>query len=389
MINLGAFYTAPEHVREVRNMLSGQAPADAVVFDNACGYGAFLQDLPGAVGCDIDAEALANLRAANLSGTFMHGNALKDVSRGKFGISEAAPLVMVGNPPFNDRTSQIRANMKNAVMNMDDDIRTRDLGISFLLSYDKLRADAVCVLHPLSYLIKPANFALLGRFARNYALRRAKIVSSAAFPDNSQTTAFPIVIALYVRDDKGTTADDIRRFRFTVNRSSFAVSDFEYVDSFLHKYPRRKTTDDLDDVMFYTLRDINALRRNRTFLLSPSANAVFIRRTQLEYYIYADVFKQFACHVPYYLGNSNIMIDHDLFQREKRHFISHAALRHPQLQQHISASSHGAAADKKLAQYFRRLLGKHYENNCAGSPASQNRTLNRRKHGADAPPIVS
>lgn len=80
---------------------------------------------------------------------------------------------------------------------MDTDVQTRDLGMSFLLSYNKLNADCVCVLHPLSYLIKRSNFKLLSNFSKNYKLIDGVIISSGAFSDNSKSIQFPILIGLY------------------------------------------------------------------------------------------------------------------------------------------------------------------------------------------------
>jgi hypothetical protein len=72
-------------------------------------------------------------------------------------------------------------------------VQTRDLGMSFLLSYNELKARFVCVLHPLSYLIKEANFKLLKKFSANYQLKQAKIISSNVFKDTSKSMAFPFI----------------------------------------------------------------------------------------------------------------------------------------------------------------------------------------------------
>ncbi len=365
-INRGAYYTAPAHVRTVRKMLRGVAKPGAMFLDSACGYGAFLRNRENYVGCDADAAAAKIARANNPRAAVFCANALANVSRKKFKIAEDAKLVIVGNPPFNDRTSQIRRRIKTADAAADGDIKTRDSGMSFLLSFAKLRADAVCVLHPLSYLIKPANFARLRGFMNQYALRKAEILDSASFPDNSQTVAFPIVVALYVRDKNGTTADNARQFRFSVGDLQFAADDFQYLDSLLCKYPRARRTDDLDGVQFYTMRDINALRRNRTFLFAPfaqGAQSVPVARAQLDYYIYADVFKHFARHVPYYFGNCGVMIDAARYQNVRRYFVADAVRRHPLLRRYVADKTIAASAgDEKIKKYFRNLLGKHYQN---------------------------
>ena len=88
--------------------------------------------------------------------------------------------------------------------------------MSFLLSYDKLQTDFVCVLHPLSYLIKKANFALLSKFAENYKLIDGIIISSHEFSDTSRGMAFPILIALYKRDRDGMNYDYIQNYQFKI-----------------------------------------------------------------------------------------------------------------------------------------------------------------------------
>ena len=359
-INLGAYYTAPNHVQTAWRMLEETLPPDTIVFDNACGYGGFLRGGKNEIACDIDPHAAASARARHPKAKVFCANALANVSRQRFDIPESARLLLIGNPPFNDRTSQIRQSVKAATTDdeMDADLQTRDLGISFLRSYDKLRADWVCVLHPLSYLIKRTNFARLGSFAHNYSLQRAVVISSAEFPDNSQNTPFPVVVALYVRG-AGMSHDNICHFRFHTDDTTFAVSDFQYLDDFVQKYPRIPDTNDLSGIMFYTMRDINALRRNRTFVFDNSKNGVPINRKQLPYYIYADVFKQHLHHIPYYFGNSNIMIDAPLFERKWRWFVSDSARRHPQLSDYIDVQIVDDSA-KPIEKYFRNLLRSHY-----------------------------
>ena len=365
-VNFGAYYTAPAHIQAAWEMLGARVD-NAIVLDNACGDGGFLRAHKNNIGCDIDQTALNQARAKNPHAVFMHANALENVSRQKFNIAENTPLIIIGNPPFNDRTSQIRQHIKSTSpsINIDADIKTRDLGISFLLSFDKLRADWVCVLHPLSYLQKPTNFARLGNFAQNYALKKAKIISSATFANNSPITAFPIVIGLYARNKKGMCYEDIKKFRFATDGASFAIDDFQYLN--VRKYPRLRTAKDLPNIMFYTMRDINALKRNRTFIFNSSANAaanaVWINREQLPYYIYADVFKHYLRHIPYYFGNGNIMINDKLFCRNQQYFMADAARRHPQLKKYIgNINDNIAVAQQKIEIYFRRLLGEHYEN---------------------------
>ncbi len=364
MINFGAYYTAPEYVRTVRRMLiKNGVPDNAVILDNACGYGGFLGLRDRAIiGCDIDEKAAARARARHPHASVFCADSLRNVSREQFNIAADAPLVVVGNPPFNDKTSQIRRGVKTTETRTDTDIATRDTGISFMRAFDKLRADIVCVLHPLSYLIKRSNFSLLGGFAKNYALRDAKILSSARFYGNSQNISFPVAAALYARDDAGMRYDDIRRFRFAAGRADFALDDFQYLGDFARKYPRRREKSDLDGIAFYPMRDINALRRNRTFMFDKTGDGVCIARAQLRYYVYADVFKQYARHLPYYFGNHDVMINASLFRRREKHFITDALRRHPRLREYVAVPVPSGEDEtaQKINEYFYRLLGEHY-----------------------------
>ena len=121
---------------------------------------------------------------------------------------------MIGNPPYNDITSEFRSGEKGENI-CDEDLRDRDLGVSFLRSYNKLKADMVCILHPLSYLIKEANFKRLREFRENYKLTKAEIFSSALF-SGTGFGKFPIIVALYERNISGMDFNYIRGFGFNI-----------------------------------------------------------------------------------------------------------------------------------------------------------------------------
>ena len=201
-MNLGSYYTPSEIVDVAWETIAPYLHSQTTVIDTACGYGDFLKDCEQAltIGCDIDETAIDVAREKNKKVRFFQTNALYDVSRAKFGIPQRAHLIVVGNPPYNDRTSLIRHSIKSVNFDIDEDIASRDLGISFLRSYNKLEADLICVLHPLSYLIKPTNFRLLKEFTENYRLIDGLLISSGEFPESVKHTPFPIVLALYQRD---------------------------------------------------------------------------------------------------------------------------------------------------------------------------------------------
>jgi hypothetical protein len=110
---------------------------------------------------------------------------------------------------------------------------------------------------------------------------------------------------------------------------------------------------------FYTMRDINALKRTATFLEKETGNAVRVTKTKLPYYCYVDVFKDYIPHIPYYFGNSDIMINDERFHELEPLFISRSVQKHPKLGLFINAKNYNDAGTK-VTGYFRQLLGEHY-----------------------------
>lgn len=365
---MGAYYTRPDLVNITWEMLAPHLDRKTVVLDSSCGYGGFLEHPQrlAKIGNDVDPMAVAVAKQRLPNAAFFNTNALAGVSRAQYGIRADATLCIIGNPPYNDRTSIIRNRIKSSDVRIDRDIETRDLGMSFLLSYHKLDADVICVLHPLSYLIKPANFSLLHRFARRYRLLDAKIISSATFGEASQVTPFPIVIALYKKIPGGMDYPAIMDFSFSVSGShSFRLTDFDYIANYVRKYPDKQARARKDSLLFWTMRDINALKRNRTFVNTPSQHTIVIDQRKLDYYMYIDVFKRFARHVPWYFGNCDILIDNALFQHHRRHFILESMANHPPLkpffpQINPPGKQHLQSSARKIDEYFQRLLGPHY-----------------------------
>ena len=368
-VNLGAYYTERRYVDIVWRMLIPHLTKNSVIVDSSCGYGAFLRpDMPYTqIGGDIDAAAIQSAREKHKENdvSFYVANALQNVDRARYHIKESAHLCVIGNPPYNDRTSLVRSGVKRGGPTMDPDIRARDLGLSFILSYQKLRADIVCVLHPLSYLVKRANFRRLKTFTAEYRLIDGKIISSGVFSQTSQTTHFPILIALY-KKGMGLSYQDVLDFDFeVVGGETFTLSRYDDISRYVRKYPDKNQKPRDGDIFFWTLRDINALKRNRAFVGKFSAHAIIVDPRLLDYYVYIDVFKQYARHVPYYFGNCDALIDDDLFGRRKKHFIIECLSRRPQLRPRYpglgeSDAAALALARQKISQYFRQLLRNHY-----------------------------
>ena len=356
-VNLGSYYTPEECVRIAQDLLAPHLDKDAALLDSACGYGSFLENnnVREVIGVDIDEYAVAMARQLHPRATVLHRNALIDANRESLGIAASRRLAIIGNPPYNDRTSQIQRRLKQQANEMDSELRKRDLGLSFLMSYAQLRADVICVLHPLSYLIKKANFNLLRGFKEEYALQEGILVSSGMFEENSTTTQFPIVIALYARSAQGMSYKDIVRFRFrmTKNDDVLKLDEHDFIPKYIDKYPRKNVAITDDSLFFYPLRDINALKRNQTFMENYRPGLIVIDKKKLDYYIYIDVFKRNLHRLPYYYGNCDVFIDQALFEKHKGAFIADTVNRHPFLEKHLGKP---ATASQGLSEYFDSLL---------------------------------
>ena len=381
-VNLGSYYTPAEIVNIAWKMIAPYVHSQTTIIDSACGYGDFLRNCGQSItiGSDIDETAINVAKKNNDKVRFFQTNALCNVSRGKFGIPQRSDLIVVGNPPYNDKTSLIRQSIKDIDFDVDEDIASRDLGISFLRSYNKLEAGLICVLHPLSYLIKPTNFRLLKEFTANYRLIEGLLISSWEFPESSKHTPFPIVLALYQRDTQGMAYNFIRSFRFRIaGKSGFCLGDFDYIARYIDKYPKKKNrqtyngtlfssverdvhhSENDDSLFFWTMRDINALKRNRTFVESYSENTIVIDKRKLDYYAYVDVFKRNLHRLPFYFGNCDVLIDDDLFRQYKPCFISDTVRFHPFLKKHFQINPiEKQQTESELDMYFKLLLGEHH-----------------------------
>ncbi len=335
-VNLGSYYTPAKYVHMVGEWLLEQGIGSGwTIADLSCGYGAFfeLSETKGLrkcryIGNDIDPVAVKNARKYFPYVELSEGNALFRVSRKRFGFQPDERIVIVGNPPYNDTTSQAGQSLKTDSIQIDADLKTRDLGMSSLLAYDKIQADYVAVLHPLSYLIKKQNFSAAQTFFSNYALVKYIVFSSREFEGTSRAVNFPVIVALYRRaEGHGLSYEDVRRMWFeTVEENRFSLSGFDYVTDEIRKYPGKQRYH--PEILFYTLRDINALRRSQTFLVRRMPNAVDVDPTKLAYYCYIDCFKRFA-DIPYYLGNFNVPFIRDEFASIKDDVVRIAKYAHP------------------------------------------------------------
>ncbi|WP_407924066.1 DNA methyltransferase family protein [Campylobacter estrildidarum] len=318
-MNLGSYYTPRFLVNNAYSLLDKWVVKlqDYVFLDSSCGYGDFFIKNLNYIGCDIDKIALNKVNNAKI----IHTNSLINVSRKKFYIKNDDKLIIIGNPPYNDKTSILRSSVKKELFSCDKELLHRDLGISFLRSYEVLKPEFICVLHPLSYLIKKTNFNALSKFKNSYRLIDGLIVSSEIFTPKSNTF-FPIIIALYQRNEKGMNYEYIKNYVFkTIEGHELILKNYDSIANYVPKYPNQKDTRKAI-AYFHTLRDINALKRNQTFMVYKNSNSIKVFEDNLKYYIYIHFFKQYSYLLPYYFGNLDIFINNESFLKIENEFLN-------------------------------------------------------------------
>ena len=277
IVKNGSIFTPACLVELVSDKLKGYITKDSVIADFGSGYGAFAKKFENKgkrfFGTEFDKLSIEFLHQEFPNVIFYEENSLLDISRVKYEINEEDELIVVGNPPYNDITSIYKKGEKG-ILNCDDDVISRDFGISFMKAYNKLNAKYICILHPLAYLIKKTNFNSLGSFRNNYKLLSATVFSSQEFESIKKTNAeFPVIAALYERNNMGMEFDDIKKFQFDIYNSNkkFCLNEIMTIDGYVEKYPKK---DSKMKLQFYTLRDMNALMRNAGFVEERSHNGL-------------------------------------------------------------------------------------------------------------------
>lgn len=360
MTNLGGFYTPEKFVDHLIKKLHKNIKQikNYRFIDSSCGYGSFLTPLADfkTIGCDIDPQAIEVAKCNCPKTEFYVKNTLCDFSREFLGLTDDDKIVLLGNPPYNDTTSMVKNGIKETTpCQMDPDLKTRDLGISFLLSFNKLKADYVAVLHPLSYMIKKTNFDLLKSFYSNYTLIDHSIISSQEFSGASKTKGFPIIIALYKRQEGGMTFEDVLNTTFkSFEGAAFSLRK-DSIKNYISKYPTKNAVCREDDIFFYTMRDINALNRSRTFIKEKINNAIIIDKSKFHYYCYVDVFKDYIKDLPYYYGNTDVFIDNTAFLKIKDVFVTKSLETHPWLKDKIGEWNYNDNYSL-IDDYFKKLF---------------------------------
>lgn len=310
IIKNGSIYTPPHLVSIVKEWVSEYIEIEDVVIDFGAGYGAFISEFSSlskrCIATDIDPICVKYINTVVPSAKVYLENSLKKISRDKYEIKKNEKIVIVGNPPYNDLTSQYKKNKKGHI-EMDEMVFSRDLGVSFIKMYSMLEPEIICILHPLSYLIKKSNFNSLKFFSENYILKKGLIFSSNEFESiNKKNAEFPVLLALYMKSNKNKMDFNyIKKFRFGIleSKKHFCLNDFKFIENWVNKYPKKDGKDD-DDLQFYTIRDINALMRNKSFLTGHCNNGIKVNLENLYKYAWLDYFKNnFKVNKMFLYGN--------------------------------------------------------------------------------------
>jgi hypothetical protein len=294
IIKNGSVFTRPELVDLVKSMVNDFISPSTIIGDFGSGYGAFIEKFKNCglrcFGTELDDLSYNLLISEYPNINIYHENSLINISRDKYLLNENDDFIVVGNPPYNDTTSIFKKGEKGTLI-CDEDVVSRDFGVSFLKAYDKLHANYVCILHPLAYLIKKQNFNSLGRFKEHYKLLNATIFSSKEFESIKKSNSdFPVVAALYKKDDIGMTYEYIKQFEFNIFHSEkkFMLSKIETIDGIVEKYPKKNNKIGLQ---FYTLRDMNALLRNAGFVENRPSNGLEVNDDNLHQYCWLSFLK--------------------------------------------------------------------------------------------------
>lgn len=336
--NLGKYYTPKEIVETVKNEIGDKILRETYVMDLACGCGAFLElfDDCRIAGRDIDAQAIEILDLFNFPNIAVD-NTLLNVTRSKYGLALDDDLILIGNPPYNDTSSinkRYSTKAKSKREPEDPDIFRRDIGRSFLEAYAKLAPRYICVLHPLSFLIKRVNFNNLKYLQSNYILERAIIFKSTIFKDLHRGTPFPIVISTYRRDQKGMNYEYIKNFQFEIygSKQKFSLANVEQAG---HRDIHQTVTSlDLENdsdigLYHYNFRDINSLNKanfqNSSYRAKHHGTMLVVNYSDLWKYSYVNCIKKFLLPMLvednyYILGNLNPIMDREAIDADPQYW---------------------------------------------------------------------
>lgn len=327
--NLGKYYTPEDLVLSLKEVVQEYIKEDTYVLDLACGCGAFLELFNDVkiIGRDVDESAVEILDIFGFDNIGLD-NSLLNINREKYNLSKDDDVVIIGNPPYNDVTSKNKrygTNKKSAMdFEIDPEIKSNDLGRSFLRAYAKLNPNYICVLHPASYLIKKSNFNSLKEFNQKYKLIRSILFSSNEFKDMKNNTPFPISISLY---EKGSMDFDyIRDFEFEIYNTTktFKLSDLETIDNddYIRKYPTKvdsKIVPSDINLYMYNIRDVNSLMASGNIkdnVPVTNTNYITVNFNVLYKYAYLNCMKLFLKN-NFLVGNLSPIVKKDELENDQ------------------------------------------------------------------------
>ena len=319
-VRLGQFYT-PEHVtaqfKELLDPVLDLLPKNTVLLDPAVGTRALLSldNSHRCIGADIDPRAVA-INAELGYDDVLETNSLCDVSRAKFGVGESDPLVLVMNPPFNNKTSMHhRAEKTGQVHTCDAAVAAPDLGVSFLKLGVVLKADAMVVIHPWSLLGKQNNFRDLGSFSSDYRLTQGAIFSSAEFGLKGEE--FPVLIGVY--RPGSMTYEDFRQMELPIYRNvgGTLMHDGEFL-KLAHAQSLTKpirggtpTKDMRQDSEFgiyqFNLRDNNNVKSTANLTTKRSSSTIPVQASNLGHYSHINCLRRYLEN-DFTTGNLNPLV---------------------------------------------------------------------------------
>jgi hypothetical protein len=209
----------------------------------------------------------------------------------------------------------------NQAIEIDINIKSKDYGMAFLKHYATLECEEIVVLHPLSYLIKQANFKQLGFFTNQYKLENAIIFSSSEFgtalKDNK--TQFPIICAKYTKGSMNY--DYIKSFYFKVlnQENTFSIKDLYTIDDYgIRKYPASKNMVKESDINLYhyNIRDMNSLKTSGNFSSIYNHNMITVQFENLYQYAYLNCYRRYFPN-DFLLGNISPICDKKMLENQE------------------------------------------------------------------------
>jgi hypothetical protein len=294
IIKNGSYFTPEKITKIAKSWIEPLITENSAIIDFGVGYGAFISNFLNSkaklIATDIDTSSIKFINNNFPQIKTYQENSLLNINKSKYGLKNEN-IIIIGNPPYNDITSYYKKGEKGFMLT-DKSVKSRDLGISFLKMYSLINPNFICVLHPLSYLIKKTNFNSLGDFKKNYTLVKGLIFSSNLFSNiNKSNIEFPVTLGLYKKND-GVAMDFnyISSFKFDIleHKDKFILSNYKTIDGIVPKYPNKNKLP--GDLQFYTMRDMNALKRNKTFV-NNLKNGVSVYYFNLHLYAWIDFLK--------------------------------------------------------------------------------------------------